>query len=135
MSKKNVLQRTGPVLSAIIALDNDSAILSDSSKRCTADIPHSLDESDETSRSSIFSFKEFTSFPGSIFTQTTPLSQRRLSTKKKNDSFDLKNFLLLLCQTINKNLQDNCNPEVASNSNEAFARLVVNLLDRLPLNE
>jgi len=90
--KKNILQHT-PALSAIIALDNDSATVSDLSS--TARI---LDESDEISRSSMFSFKESTPSPASSVIQATPLSRRKPTKKIKNDSFDLENSLLSLCQ-------------------------------------
>ncbi|XP_032670190.1 uncharacterized protein LOC116843679 [Odontomachus brunneus] len=131
--KKNVLQCTGPALSAI-ALDNDSVTGSNSSRRCIADIPHSLDELDEMSRSSI-SFRESTPSSGSSVTQATLLSRKSSIKKIKNDSFQLENSLLSLCETISQNLQGNRNPEVDGNWNEAFAKLVVHLLDRLPLNE
>jgi len=121
--KKNVLQHTGPALLAIIALDNDSATVNNLSRRLLADIL----EFYETFKSSIFSFRESMSSPASSVTKATPLSRRPLTKKIKNDSFDLENSLLSLCQTINKNLQGNRNLEVADSLNEIFAKLVVKI--------
>jgi hypothetical protein len=130
--KKNFLQRTSPS-SLTTLLENSPSTSSDSFRRCT-DSPHSLDESDQSTRSSMFSLRDPTPPPAPTIPQVKPLSQRP-STLKKKDSAALESSLILLCQTMHQRFQDNHNTDVAGSSDETFARLIVNQLERLSSHE
>ncbi|XP_071575286.1 uncharacterized protein [Temnothorax nylanderi] len=109
-----------------------SHVSSATALRCT-DTPHKSDEYDQSTTSSMFSLKESTPSPAPTIPQATPL--RRPLTKKKNDLTGLENSLVTLCQTMHQRLQSNRNPDIAGNSDETFARLIVNQLETLPSHE
>ncbi|XP_032690461.1 uncharacterized protein LOC116853461 [Odontomachus brunneus] len=126
--KENFLSNTGPISSSMTSLENDHSSGSTGSLWHFQDVSDNL-ESDELTRSSVFSTRESTSSPAPKVFQTTPLSRKPL--KKKNYSTELESSLILLCQTMHQRFQDNHNSEVIGGPDETFARLIVNQLERL----
>lgn len=114
------------------SLENDHSS-STSLSRCFSNEPSNLNESEE-STSSIFSMTESIPFTAPKKLQTTPLS-RKPPFKKKDNSGELESSLILLCQIMHQRLQDNHNSEVTGSSDDIFARLIVNQLEKLPSHE
>lgn len=82
----------------------------------------------------MLSMRESTSSSAATIFQTKPFS-RRSPSKKKNNSVELKNSLILICRTMYLCFLDNHNSEVTGSLNEIFAKLIVNQLERLLLHE
>lgn len=127
--QKNFLPDTDPASSSITSFKNSHSSLT-SSPRHFPNALHNPDESDESTRSSMFSMREFTS--SSRICEATP---QRSSFKKKSNSVELENSLILLCQTMHQRLQNNRNSEVTDSLDETFAKLIVHQLEKLPLHE
>ncbi|XP_043678630.1 uncharacterized protein LOC122634104 [Vespula pensylvanica] len=131
--KQNFISDTIPASSSMTSLKNSHLSLT-GPLRHFSDLPHNLHKSDESTRNSILSMHESTSSPAATIFQTTPFS-RRPPFKKKNNSVELESSLILLWQTMHQRLLDNHNSEVTDSSDEIFAKLIVNQLERLPLHE
>lgn len=126
--KKNFLPDIDSA-SSITSLKNDHSSLT-SSFRHFPNALHNPDESDGSTKSSMFSMPESTS--SSRICEATP---QRSSFKKKNNSVELESSLILLCQTMHQRLQNNRNSEVTDSLDETFAKLIVYQLEKLPLHE
>lgn len=128
--KKKFLPNTNPASSSITSFKNDHSSLT-SSPRHFPNALHNPDESNGSTRSSMFSMRESTSSAPTSF-QATPQTS---SFKRKSNSVDLESSLILLCQIMHQRLQDNRNSEVTDSLDETFAKLIVHQLEKLPLHE
>ncbi|XP_025157055.1 uncharacterized protein LOC112589136 [Harpegnathos saltator] len=128
---KNIsLPDTGSAASSMNSLENDHSS-SSTSPKCCPNIPSILDESEE---STLFSTRESTPSPAFKSLQATPVS-RQPPYKKKDNSGALESSLVLLYQTMHQRLQNNRNSEITGSSEETFARLIANQLEKLPSYE
>ncbi|XP_025162567.1 uncharacterized protein LOC112590411 isoform X2 [Harpegnathos saltator] len=127
---KNIsLPDTGSAASLMNSLENDHSSSSTSPKCC----PNTLSILDESEESTLFSTRESTPLAFKSL-QATPVSQQP-PYKKKDNSGALESSLVLLCQTMHKRLQNNRNSEITGSSEETFARLIANQLEKLPSYE